>query len=269
MSNVSIFEKKWLDLVFEGKNQEYGAYKLRQESPKTSLYALLSGIMFIAFISGICMLFSSFDDKPKMHKPPTIDDSLVVTPYKAEPLEKKIIKKVKPISNPIEEITKKAPLVVVKTNQAQPEVPTNNETPQTNATPGTNTGTGLSTNTDPSGGTNVIDTKPEIPTIVVGTGILDEQPDFPGGIDKFRKQVGEKFKTPEIDEATVISVFVSFVIEKDGSMSNIKVLKNPGFGLDIEAIRVLKSIKTKWKPGKIQGQLMRTQYTLPIKIELN
>ncbi len=268
MSNVSIFEKKWLDLVFEGKNQEYGAYKLRQESPKTSLYALLSGIMFIALISGMVLLFSSFDKKPKMDNPPIIDDSLVITQYKAEPIEKKIIETEKPISNPLEEINKKAPLVVVKTNQAQPEVPTNAEIPKTNTTSGTDLGTGSNSNTNTTGG-NVVDTKPEIPNGPVGTGILDVQPEFPGGIDKFRKQVGEKFKTPEIDEATIITVFVSFIIEKDGSMSNIKVLKNPGFGLDDEAIRVLKSIKTKWTAGKIQGQLMRTQYTLPIKIELN
>ena len=62
---------------------------------------------------------------------------------------------------------------------------------------------------------------------------------------------------------------VSFVIEKDGSMSDIKVLRNPGYGLDKEAVRVLKSLKTKWKPGVKDGQFVRTQYTLPIKIQMN
>ena len=47
MANLSIFEKKWLDLVFEGKNQEYGAYKLRQDSTKTTIIAFLSGILFL------------------------------------------------------------------------------------------------------------------------------------------------------------------------------------------------------------------------------
>jgi protein TonB len=60
-----------------------------------------------------------------------------------------------------------------------------------------------------------------------------------------------------------------FVIEKDGSMTDIKVLRNPGYGMDKEAIRVLKSLKTKWKPGIKDGQKMRTQYTLPITVQMN
>ena len=66
-----------------------------------------------------------------------------------------------------------------------------------------------------------------------------------------------------------MSVSVSFVIEKDGSMTDIKVLRNPGYGLDKEAIRVLKALKTKWKPGVKNGKYVRTQYTLPIKIQMN
>ena len=52
-------------------------------------------------------------------------------------------------------------------------------------------------------------------------------------------------------------------------MTDIKVLRNPGYGLDKEAVRVLKSLKTKWKPGIKDGQNVRTQYTLPIKIQMN
>jgi periplasmic protein TonB len=66
-----------------------------------------------------------------------------------------------------------------------------------------------------------------------------------------------------------LTVTVSFVIEKDGSMTDIRVIRNPGYGLDKEAIRVLKSLKTKWTPGKLKGENVRTQYTLPITLRIN
>jgi protein TonB len=61
---------------------------------------------------------------------------------------------------------------------------------------------------------------------------------------------------------------MSFVIEKDGSMTDIKVVRNPGYGLDKEAIRVLKSLRTKWSAGMKNGKKVRTQYTLPILVKM-
>jgi protein TonB len=62
---------------------------------------------------------------------------------------------------------------------------------------------------------------------------------------------------------------VSFVIEKDGSMTDIQVIGNPGYGLDREAVRVLKSIKTKWSPGIINSKVVRTAFNLPIIVQIN
>ena len=73
MSNVSIFEKKWIDLVFEDRNQEYGAYKLRQENPKTAFLALFSALFFIAAVSGILILLCSFTSKPVVKPVPPPD----------------------------------------------------------------------------------------------------------------------------------------------------------------------------------------------------
>jgi protein TonB len=70
-----------------------------------------------------------------------------------------------------------------------------------------------------------------------------------------------------MDETENSSVYVAFVIEKDGSMTDVKVLRNPGYGLGKEAIRVLKSLRTKWKPGIKDGQPVRTQFTLPIIVK--
>jgi protein TonB len=96
---------------------------------------------------------------------------------------------------------------------------------------------------------------------------VEKNPAFPGGINEFLKMVGNRFVAPELDEEKTIKILVFFVVEKDGSLSNITVPKNPGFGLDIEAIRVLKSIKTKWEPGIYKGKSVRTSYSLPIVIK--
>jgi len=92
---------------------------------------------------------------------------------------------------------------------------------------------------------------------------------FPGGVEAFLEIVGNRFTAPEIDEEKTLKVIVFFVVEKDGSLSNITVPRSPGFGLDKEAIRVLKSIKTKWEPGIYKGEPVRTQYSLPIVVKTN
>jgi protein TonB len=64
-------------------------------------------------------------------------------------------------------------------------------------------------------------------------------------------------------------ILVSFVVEKDGSMTDIQVKRDPGYGLGKEAIRVLKSLKTKWVPGMIGTKPVRTSYSLPITVQMD
>jgi len=94
------------------------------------------------------------------------------------------------------------------------------------------------------------------------------KPEFPGGINGFYKAIFKKFKMPNTDENFATKIYVSYVIEKDGSMTNIKVLSDPGYGLGNEAVRVLKSITQKWNPGKIDEAVVRTLYNLPITINV-
>jgi len=269
MSNVSIFEKKWIDLVFEDKNKAYGAYQLRQESPKTTLLGFVFGLLFIGFVIVFGILLSSFTSNPTPITPKIDDPTLYTVDVLLEPKEPKTTyPNSTPFSEPIDVPQVFIP-VVTTTAQAQVDVPTNNETTPSNGNPTEGTGTGTSTT---GTGTNTSGNESGIPTGKEGVEIaalLDKQPEFPGGIKKFYDYVGTNFDKPEIDDVESISVFVSFVIEKDGSMTDIKVLRNPGYGLDKEAVRVLKSLKTKWKPGVKDGQFVRTQYTLPIKIQMN
>ena len=267
MSNVSIYEKQWIDLVFEGKNQKYGAYQLRQESDRTTVLALFSGMLLVAAVGGIFIL-SSFISKPAIvDTPPVIDEPIIVVDYKVPPkVPIEIPKAATPLPQAPKEITPFTPLVIVKPIDATDPVPTNNNViPNTPTGPTSPTGTGTIPTEIPTG-TGKIPVDPNAVTIAAN---LDYLPEYPGGIIKFREYIANNFEKPELDGVSTVKVLMSFVIEKDGSLSDIKVLRNPGYGLDVEAIRVLKSLKTKWKPGLKDGQKMRTQYTLPITVQMN
>jgi protein TonB len=267
MSNVSIFEKKWLDLVFEGKNQKYGAYQLRQESSKTTFIAFLFGITFLI---GGTLILSSFATKssdeiiisvvlPPSIKPPVIS---------ADEIKPKVeVPKTKTAAVKTPEDTKR--YKVVSTEQAIIPVTNTVENPTPNVptspTGGTGTSEGPSTGT---AGPSVIVVNPPTTNNPVNSKELDRQPSFPGGIKNFYQYVGTNFDKENLEEGETIKVKVSFVIEKNGTMTDIEVIEKTNESVDKEAVRVLKSLKTKWTPGYKDGAPVRTRYTLPITVML-
>ena len=92
---------------------------------------------------------------------------------------------------------------------------------------------------------------------------LDVKAEYDGGMEKFYKYIFKNFKPPK--EVLNGTIFITFIIEKDGSISNINVVKDLGWGSGQEAIRVMKKCK-KWKPGEKDGKLVRSIYGLPISI---
>ena len=99
---------------------------------------------------------------------------------------------------------------------------------------------------------------------------VEQMPSFQGGdLMTFRNWVMQKVKYPQIAQENNITgrVLVMFVIERDGSLTNIQVLQTPDSSLSDEAIRVLKS-SPKWTPGKQRNQAVRVKYTLPIDFRI-
>ena len=99
--------------------------------------------------------------------------------------------------------------------------------------------------------------------------IVEEMPAYPGGDAKLMEFVAKNIKYPQIARETGIQgrVFVGFVVETDGSVSNVKVLRGIGGGCDEEAVRVVKSMP-KWKAGKQRGKAVRVSYMLPVNFKL-
>lgn len=277
MSHVSIYEKNWIDLVFEGKNKAYGAYQLRQENTKTSLIAFIGGITFMLAIIGGGLLLTSFDDAPVVDNIPYILDESI-TPVDLTPIqESEKLKKTETSAAAPQEPSTVEPqdlsrMVVTETSQANANVPTNQEVRDT---PPANDGNGTGTLTDVgnNGGGNDNGEDGESTSgngEPVTTNKLDKLPLFPGGMDRFYKYVSNNINRPEMDEDRQISmsVVMAFVIEKDGSMTDIRALRSTDKDLEREAIRVLKSLKTKWEPGYQNDKPVRTLYMLPIKVKL-
>jgi len=273
MSKLNINKNEWLELVFEGKNKEYGAYQFRQEEGKTTLKAFFSALILLTGLASIPFILSSFSEKALPVQPTVLDEvkvSLVHFPEKEKQKEiEKQIKKAAVLKTPktkdLQNIT------VVKPEEATPTEITKNENLGKNtsenplAANGSTTGSTTGTTVEPVKETP----KTGNGETIVNTSMVEKNPAFPGGIDAFLRIVGNKFVAPEMEEEKTVKVVVLFVVEKDGSLSNITVPRNPGFGLDKEAIRVLKSIKTKWEPGIYKGEPVRTQYTLPIVVKTN
>ena len=101
-------------------------------------------------------------------------------------------------------------------------------------------------------------------TIYNSSGV-EVKPEFPGGIEKFYAFLGKNFQMPD-EEGLKGKVYVTFVVEKDGSLTDIKVIRDIGYGTGKEAIRVLKKCP-KWTPGEQNGKKVRVLYSLPITIQ--
>lgn len=99
--------------------------------------------------------------------------------------------------------------------------------------------------------------------------ITEEMPSFPGGQEAMMKYIGKNFKYPKeaVDSGIQGTVFVTFVVERDGSITGVKTLRGIGSGCDEEALRVVQSMP-KWIAGKQRGKEVRVQYNLPIRFKL-
>ncbi|PWB23834.1 energy transducer TonB [Flavobacterium sp. HTF] len=271
MSKLSIYETKWTDLVFENKNKEYGAYQLRQESSKNSITALFMGLLLLTAIGTISVLISKLKVSPPTVAVDPFDPT--ITPVDMDPI---VMPHDEPIAPPTQQPSAATPVTessqLVDPIVSRPEDATQNIAHNTdntpvvdNVTPGTGTVVNALPTTGGGGGDgSAVVPRTNEPVLITE---LDKMPEFPGGMSKFYTYVGNNFTRPELDAERTLRVYVSFVIEKDGSITDIIVKNDPGFGMGKEAIRVLKSLKTKWSPGIIDGKPVRTAYNLPITIK--
>lgn len=268
-SKIDLFKKEWLDVVFAKKNKNYGAYELRQTSAANTTKSLLiaSAIYILLFLAPkIYALISGVLPEPPpekvteviMQDPPPINPE-VKTPPPVEPPPAR------------EDQVKFPPPIVKPDNEVRDEEPPKLEELKV-ASPGQKTVEG-----DPTADIVQIVTAGEGPkqaVVVEDTQVynfqsMENPPQYPGGMDKFYKAIGDALRYPQLaaDNNIQGSVLVSFTIEKDGSLTEPSVTRKLGYGLDEEAIRVLRLSK-RWNPGMQNGKPVRVKYNIPIKFSL-
>jgi protein TonB len=269
ISKFDLYRTEWLDLVFDDRNKEYGAYNLRQTYSSNMVRAMLITFTGIAVLFGSTFLFQS---RVIINQPPLNDTTIVnIHPYVEPEIAKpkpQIVQPPKPI-DPIKTI-QNAPPVVTVDNLAKSPVKAE-DLNSTAIGPQTLNGKGGDNIEVPvdNGGNGGAGTSPGPDETIHNTAGLDFMPAPIGGDAAWAKFLNKNLRFPSAaqEEGVGGKVLLSFIIEKDGHLSNITVDRGAGHGFDEEAMRVLKLAKA-WKPGMQNGQAVRVKYSIPINFQV-
>lgn len=260
---LDLLKRQWIDIVFEGKNKAYGAYELRKDNPKTTLRSLLIGGVIFSIAVASPLIIDLLPSKSDADE--TLDQKIVTV--KLPPKEEERPKDLPPPPPPPPKVdqVKFVKPVVAKTEDVVEEIVKVEEIKDKKLGNETIKGDPDAPLTVEDVGTGPVNQVVEEDTQIYNTAGIQVQPEFPGGMEKFYKFVGKNFQVPE-EDGLKGKVFVTFVVEKDGSLTDIKVIRDIGYGTGKEAIRVLKSCP-KWVAGEQNGKKVRVQYSLPITIQ--
>ncbi|MFM7016370.1 MAG: TonB family protein [Bacteroidota bacterium] len=253
-----------LSTVFANRNQLYGAYVLRRDYDQTILRAFAITLIAGTILATIPLLKSYFFTEPNIaglaEKEIVMDMVTPDAPIQPEEVKKPESNPTPNESNTVRDVT---PVVV------------NHPTTDTTHTQSdlSNLNTGLhTTNIDSTNNrTTEIDNtkKGNDNSAFVFHGWVEVMPSFPGGETEMMKYLGRNLKYPERakDAEAQGTVLISFIVDKEGNISNPTVKRAVGFGCEEEAIRVIQNMPA-WTPGKMNGQKVNVEYVLPIRFTL-
>lgn len=274
MSKVDLISNAWCDLVFEGRNQTYGAYKLRKGTGKRNLWSLLIVLIAAVVIFSAIAIKNVIQANQRVAVTTGVELSQIQT--KKQPnVEKKTpvkIEQPKQVEKVKSSIKFTAP-VIKKDEDVKPEEEMKNQDDlqKTKTTIGAFNVQG----NDEVGG-EVLKAKEEIaqpePPKEEENKVFDvveEQPSFPGGQGALMQWLSDNIKYPVIAAENGVQgrVIVQFVVSKTGSISDVKVVRGVDPSLDREAVRVVSQMP-KWTPGRQNGTTVNVRYTLPVTFRL-
>lgn len=276
MSKIDLISSDWVDLVFEGRNKAYGAYRLRKSTTKRNILAMVA-VVLLLIVAFIILTVKNFVDEQRAKVAMTQVAEL--TNYKqpekkAEVKQKKVEVEPERVVERVKSSIKFTAPVIKKDEEVKPdeELKTQDELMSTKTAIGTFDVKG---NDDANG--EVLKAKeviaePEPPKHEEENKVFDiveQQPLFPGGPAALMKYLSENTKYPVVAQENGVQgrVTVQFVVEKDGSISDVHVLRGVDPSLDKEAVRVVKSMP-RWTPGKQNGITVRVNYRVPVLFRL-
>ena len=258
------------EVVFEKRNKEYGAYALRNEANVFLKKALFIGVGLFGLLAMTPLVIANL--KPKAIENPVFVDINIKDLNLPEDVVERPIPRVIPPKAPVQ----------VKTQSLTPPTPTRDAVKEetinqkvddavisTTTTPGvavTNPNQHVTAGTE--NGKEIVKETPAKPNPNDIIRDVDVEADFIGGVNAFRTKVLQNFDSSVIENETgeVVKAVVTFVVERDGTISNIKV-SGTNTDFNKEAEKTIKGIKGKWNPAKFQGENVRSYFRFPISMQ--
>jgi periplasmic protein TonB len=266
---VNIFSDEWCDVVFEDRNHEYGAYVFRRLSNKRHLNALLiASAFFVLAISSPIILKTIIPKSKEKHVEVTTLANLKMEENKPK---EKVIEDLPPPPPLKSSIKFTPPVIKADKDVSDEQLPKTQEELQesklaisTADVKGTDEDKGRLIGEIDANKHNIAQEEVVKPFLIV-----EQMPVFPGGTEDLMKYLKNNIQYPQMARETGIQgkVIVQFVVNKDGRISGVKVLRGIGGGCDEEAIRVVKSMPV-WNPGKQNGVTVPVYFQLPIAFTL-
>ena len=285
MSKVDIISREWCDLVFEGRNKNYGAYDLRSKAGRRHLYAIVDILIGIAVIAGLIFTYAKAKEAIQASLAADTEAVTELSELKKEELKKEEPKVQKQEEQPKQEQLQKVavrasvgftvPDIVDKVDDSkkmknQEELNRSNIAIAAVDYAGDANGKGtiddLLKGQEAGGSVAQAPQKEEEAPIY---SVVEQQAQFPGGEAALLAYVAKNIKYPAIAVEQEIqgTVNLRFVVEANGSIGDVQIVKSLESHCDKEAIRVVKSLP-RFIPGKQQGRPVRVWFTLPVRYSI-
>ena len=281
MAKIDLYDPKWVEMVFAGKNKEYGAYQLRKGTSGRNIKSLLILVIAAALVGGF-LAWKVIEQKQAEEQQAYMEAmELAKLQQQAKKQEKKK-EPVKPKIEPKKEIpvareTQKFTAPVIKKDELVKE---ENQVKQMDkldekVAVGTENKEGTKDRLAEAVRSDIAVAapppppapKPEVSNKVFD--VVEEMPHFPGGAAALQAFLSSNTKYPVVAQENGVQgrVIVSFVVERDGSITDVRVVRSVDPSLDREASRVVRSMP-RWSPGKQNGSAVRVKYTVPVVFRL-
>ena len=279
--DVDLTSREWRDIVFEGKNKDFGAYKLRESSVSRHTKAIVWVLISVAIILILLILsVSGVFAKPEEEQIVTSTEQEIATFDAEEEIEEEEEENFQLPEEPEEIIAPEevanqqqvTDLLIVDDDKIEEDKQVKNQEDVLE----NEAAVGAVDITEGTNDLNKIAIKEEViaaPKVEeegpVSIAMVEQKPEFPGGEAAMYKWLGDNINYPPVasEEGVQGRVVVEFVVGKDGSITNVRVVRPRHPALDKEALRVVKAMP-KWVPGRNNGQPVKVTYTLPVTFRL-
>lgn len=278
MAKIDLYDPKWVDMVFDGKNKSYGAFQLRKGTSSRNIKSLIILVIAAALVGGF-LAWKVIEQKQAEQQAAYMEAmELSKLQKEAKKQEKKQV--VKPKVEPKKEIpvarqTQKFTAPVIKKDELVKE---ENQIKQMDklddkVAVGTENHEGTKDrNVEAVRNDIAVNTPPPAPKEEVTNKVFDVvevMPSFPGGQGALMSYLNSHTKYPVVAQENGVQgrVTVSFVVERDGSITDVHVVRSVDPSLDREAARVVSSMPN-WQPGKQNGSAVRVKFNVPVQFKL-